>query len=289
MAGHPLAIDVKRRDKILAALRPFGRIPLDGLSVGRAVEDLLKVLPKGVPYSAVFRSINSLIGSVADPQVLKDVAWSMAVNVKQLKKNEVVWPPAIPTHPTTVSLQVLAAKRLPMRVKAQGQGFPIKYRMKIVSGPGSPLTVDTRFSSRFVSYLACRPQGFGFSRPPRGNRPATGRPYQHYSTLVGMLLKADISVDSEGKTKIENFRCTPSFIEYNRALIEMRWRSTFDCPFGFAHPCHQCSKGQESCKVATHPKDHKIKMCPQCMENEEFDAYWVEPVCMKCSLKPRKE
>jgi hypothetical protein len=104
-----------------------------------------------------------------------------------------------------------------------------------------------------TAYFAVRPGGLGFVR--RTGDPG-GRPYQHYSTLVGMRFGCGLSVDPKtGRHTLSALRCPAGARAHNRALTEMRWRATFSCPFAFAHPCHACPKGQTSCPAACRPLD----------------------------------
>lgn len=290
MSAHPLASVAVRRDRIVAAVTAAYRPPVDGPVLASIVDAVIEVLPKGVRYSAVYKSLGYLLGTETPNQkTLRESAWSLAANSTSLKADDPVWPPRIPRTPAVVTMQFVAAARLPERGKLSS-GFPIRYRLRVLQGPGTTLEIDTRLSSRFVSYLSCKPEGLGFLRPVRGNRlPGKERPYQHYETLVGMLVRADLSVDEDGKTKIDNLRCSSSMVAYNRSLTEMRWRATFQCPFNYEHPCHQCPKGQSTCRIATHPVDYVNRLCPQCLENSEFDPYWGDSVCRKCALKPKRK
>jgi len=209
-------------------------------------------------------------------------------NLPALKEGVLPYPPRVTGDPHRVTIQVLACRRLPDRKGPARDAFTILYRGRIVQGFGCPLEIDWHWSSKYVAFRASRPDGFGFKRP-KFNKPQTGRPYQQYSTLVGMRFAADLSVTADGKKVLDDVRCGQSLQEYNRALTEMRYRSTFDCPMEYTHPCHHCHKGQESCPAACHPQDYVTKVCSACGQESEHDEYWGFGVCTRCMASGKRQ
>lgn len=290
MAAHPLSAIVKRRDRVLQVLDREFVSGVNADTLRPAMESLMVILPNTVRYDAVYRTLLAVAGPPPDDDLKRRLAWALSADLPSLKAGLTVWPAEIPIQPTTVTVQVRGAKRLPEFRQSNTGGFPILYRMRIMIGRGATCDFDAKLSSRFVQYLASRPDGLGFARPPRADKVATtrGHLYQHYEAIVGMFMRLDISLDETGKTKLENFRSAGSLLAYNRALTEMRWRSVFVCPFNYTHPCHGCPKGLESCPAATHQKDHVMKLCPNCMKDAEFDLFWEDGVCRRCAAAPRK-
>lgn len=283
---HPFEKTAKRRDRVLQVLGREFISTADAEAIRRAVEGILPVLPKSCRYDAIYRSLLPLLGARPDFSLLRRVAGAMAGDLASLRRGRPVWPPHIDPEAHTVTVQVLAARRVAEFRPGRSLGFPVLYRLRIVKGVGVGAEVDIRLSSRFIQYLAIRPNGLGFARPPRGDKLPKYRAYQHFETMVGMLVRLELSME-EGKPKVDNLRCTGALLAYNRALTEMRWRSTFPCPFRYDHACHQCPKGQESCPAATHPVDYQNRMCPSCLETEEFDPFWGDGICRRCAQKPK--
>lgn len=294
--AHPLAQIIGRRDRVLAAVTGANPPPTwDGPAISNVAAAVLGVLPPKVQYSAVYRSFLPLIGTSPDRQLLRRVAHAIAGDVETLRADKPVWPLALPTSPTEVTFQVVAARRLPppKNVPAGVSGFQIRYRVRVVAGPGCPLEADTVWSSKYVRYVACHPDGLGFQARARPGVQAKGRPYQHYATLVGMIARADLSRPEAAKVKLDNVRCSDSLRDYNRALTEMRWRSTFACPGSFTHPCHDCDRGQDACPAACHPQTlTHLTACPACGRSALTDPYWASGVCTRCDAdgkRPRRE
>jgi hypothetical protein len=279
-----------RREKLLAAASRCvdGDEVVDGPALGRMTDAVTKLLPAECTYDAVYKSLSPLLGAVINPTKLRDAAWAVAANVPMLKKGEAPYPPRITTTPSVVTLQVLAARRAPeIKNAGKADAFSVLFRGRVVRGFGCPLVVEWRWSSKFVAYRASRPDGFGFSRP-KYNKPSTGRPYQHYSTLVGMRFTAELSAAADGRRVVENVRCGSGLRAHNQALTEMRHRTTFACPFDFTHPCHHCPKGQASCPAACHPQDIVVRACAFCGRQAEHDDYWGTGVCVRCSDSGRR-
>lgn len=279
-----------RREKLLAAASRCvdrGEV-VDGPTLGRMTDAVTKLLPVDCTYDSVFKSLSPFLGAVIDPVKLRDAAWAMAANVPMLKAGEAPYPPRITTTPSAVTIQVLATRKAPEPKHApKTDALNVLFRGRVVRGFGCPLVIEWRWSSKFVSFRAARPDGFGFARP-RYNKPATGRPYQHFSTLVGMRFSADLSVSADGKKVVDSVRCGAGLRAHNQALTEMRYRTTFACPFEYTHPCHHCPKGQTSCPAACRPQDLVVRVCAACGREAEHDDYWDTGVCVRCAGDGRR-
>lgn len=278
-----------RRDKLLAAAVSCidAQEVVDGPALGRMTDAVVKLLPPECTYDTVFKSLSPFMGSKPDLSALKRAAWAIAANLPLIKSGVAPYPPRITSDPHKVTIQVLACRRLPDKKGQHQDAFTILYRGRIISGFGCPLEIEWHWSSKFVAFRASHPGGFGFKKP-KYNKPQIGRPYQQYSTLVGMRFTTDLSVTNDGKKILDDVRCGQSLQEYNRALTEMRHRTTFDCPMAYTHPCHHCHKGQESCSAACHPKDYETKICAVCGQEEEHDAFWGLGVCNRCAAAGKR-
>lgn len=280
-----------RRERILAAVfqcTDRGE-KVDGAAVGRMADATTKLLPDGCEYDAVYRSFTPLLGSEPTRDTLKNVAWALAANIDLLKNGTPPFPAKIPSVPTRATIQVLAARRLPQRKSGPKKpGFPVSYRGRVIAGPGCPLVIEWTWSSSYVAFISSRPSpfGLGFSRQKYG-KPQTGRPYQHFTTLVGMRFSPLVSV-ADGRVKLDEVKCGSGLRDHNRALTEMRFRSTFACPFEFTHPCHHCPKGQSSCSAACHPIDYVTKVCAACNREADHDEFWKLGVCTRCAGDGRR-
>lgn len=296
MSAHPLAAVAARRGRVLAAVGPHVAGPVDGGAAGRAAQAAVRVLPSGCQYGAVYRSLLPLIGTTPDAAVVRRLAWAIAADSASLRAGRPVWPAAVPRDPAPAVLQILATRRLPDfagRPDPAG-GFRVRCRLRISVGRGAPAEFDVVWGSRYIHYLAVHPTGLGFARPPRGagrgdDRPVVGRPYQHYETLVGMLVRASVRTDADARPAVDAVRCPPGLAAFNRALTEMRWRATFACPFGYTHPCHACPKGQPSCPAACRPLDLVTGPCRGCgRADAEADPYWAAGVCRRCDAAGKR-
>ena len=239
---------------------------------------VIKLLPKGCKYDVIYKSIISFVGHNMTIDQLKQWCWTLAGNVKLLRQGKSPYPAKIPSDPVSVVIQFTASKKLTSQTGEVG----VKYRAKILVGPGCSTDIEFKWSERLVRYFASHPKGLGFSPPSK-----KGRVYQHSSTLVGMRCVVDLFNGSDGKLHVTKPRCTGSLRKYNQNLTEMRWRSNFNCPFNYSHPCHNCYRGQESCPASCKPKDLESKYCYLCKQNSMFDPAWLTLVCMKCSSKPK--
>lgn len=282
--SHPLAAVAKRRDRVAAAVT--GAIGPRGFDPARAAEAALAHLPPGVDYSAVYRSLLPL-GTSPSPATIREAAWAIAADLGSLRAKTPVYPPSVPAAATPVFVQFMAARRV--YSKRSDDETKTRYRVRVVQGRAAPISFDVVWADRLIRYRAIHPTGLGFSRPPRGERPAKvgAFMYQHPDTLVGMLAKADLLADpKEGRPKLDNVRGTPSIRAYNMALTAMRARQTFTCPFSFpfpAHPCHRCPKGQTSCPAAVRPSDLVVAACSTCRVSDGLaDPAWTGNPCVKC-------
>lgn len=288
----------KRRGLLIAALGVWASRAPTGDELGALAGQLLRLLPEDIPLSAVYRSLAAAAaihpGRALSQIELRDLAWALAGDTKGLKAGRAVYPPEISAEASDALVQVLACRRLPPGRGEEPDGFRVRYRGRVLAGRGTPAVFEWVWSSKFVSFLARRPDGLGFA--PRGK---AGRPYQHHSTLVGMRFKASLyreagrfAATGSGRVRLESIRCPGSLRAFNQALTEMRLRTTFACPFGYSHACHTCPKGQKtpsgdpSCPAACRPTDLETKPCPACQRPDaEFDPAWPSTVCAHCQAK----
>ena len=275
----------KRRDRLFDSLRTvIGHDIFDGNGIGRLAEAVMKVLPTGCQYDAVYQSFTPLIGMPPNDKTIRDLCWALAGNIKLLRAGTAIKLGKIPATPTSVIGQFLASRKMPS--KADRAGFPIRYRILILSGPGTATRFECTLSSRYIAYFATRPDGLGFA----GRRHAAnkhGRHYHHFSTLVGMRVILSIRAHEHG-IAICGLRCSSSLRAYNQNLTEMRWRNGFTCPFDYDHHCHQCPKGQNSCPASCHSVDYVTQVCPVCHTESLYDPAWSSSVCIRCGSLGRR-
>jgi len=284
--NNPFASTAKRRDRVFKEisdeLRFTAKVIWDANLVSQVVARLLKVLPKGCRYDAVHRSLATLLGTAVRDDVNRQLAWAVAANYKTLRSGGLVWPPTLPGEKTRVTLTVTAARKLPRRsTDKPGPGFRVQYRLRVVEGPYAPRELDVVWSSRLVRYLALKTGGLGFTSAMLDARRPGAKLYQHWSTLVGMFLHADLSA-ADGRPKLDDPRCSSRLQEFNRGLTDMRWRVGYVCPFEYAHPCHECEKGQDACPAACRPVTLRTEYCPACRRDVRFDPAWAGGVCTSC-------
>jgi hypothetical protein len=267
-----------RRDRAFNAVWLYlsGIDRVDANSVARTAEIVLSEFPVRCRYDAVFRTLSVLIGTTPDHTVIRDLLWAAASNIDILRRGDPIVAHRISTDPTDVTIQVLAAIRL-----QKSREPAARFRGRIIAGPGCPARIEWNWSLRFVAYIASRPDGLGFSRPTHNYKPSTGHRYQHFSTLVGMRFIAAVGI-LDGRIKVTTVRCPGGLRSHNETLTAMRWRDNFVCPFAFAHPCHVCPKGQNSCPAACHPLDLIDRLCSVCAEPYAADPSWETQSCPKC-------
>jgi hypothetical protein len=268
-----------RRDRLVAAFSSAlaNEEALDPGAVPRVTAALVGALPRGVAYGAVFRTVSALAGPRPDAATVRAWSWALAANLPALRAGEPVTPGRfVPDRRVTV--QVTAGRRLNRRPGAEPAA---RYRGRVVVGPGTPADVEWTWSLRFVGFFAARPGGLGFERRGTAERP-NPHPYEHYSTLMGMRFTAEIDTAS-GRPRLEDCACPGGLCKQNRRLIAMRRRRGWVCPFQYAHPCHQCPKGQASCPAAVRRADLVRAVCSRCAADFTYDPAWPPPTCSNCT------
>jgi len=277
---------VKRRNRLIDILKSSAGCDfLSGDSINAAAEAAITVLPKGCKYDAVYRSLLPLLAKHADDDVRK-VCWSLAADVESLRAGLPVAPGRLPNEPTELVVQVVANRRMPSK-RASNGNFPVLFRVQSMVGFGAPHRFDFVCSSKFLSYLATQPNGIGYAGRPKFGHAPQGRPYKSFRTYVGMRFAATVLAQDK-RASVTKFRCSGAMREFNRKVMEMRWRQGFTCPFGFTHHCHDCPKGQNSCPAAVRPLDLVDQLCPACTAMAPHDPFWNQNVCVTCASKGRK-
>lgn len=284
-----VAVVLSRRDRLFDAVSSAaGPGVLGGDGVTRAAEAAAAELPKGCQYGAVYRTMSSAVAEDAASPRVRLLCWAMAADVESLRLGEPVRYGYLPPDPVEVVVQVIASDRVVYARDSgnSGGGFPVKYRVKSLVGVGSPYEFDLVWSSKYVSFFATRQDGLGFAGRATTHRPPTGKPYRHYSTLVGMRMVLTAAASDRG-VKVTGSRCPQGLREYNSALTAMRWRDGFDCPFEYDHHCQACPKGQTSCPAACRPMDLVAGPCPGCGKEFDKDPFWGATCCPSCNKSGR--
>jgi len=279
-----------RRDRLFDSIKSATDrgVVLGGAGVARAAEAAATVLPPGCKYSAVYKSLLACIAEKPDSAAVREVCWALAADPPALRADRVVGPGQLPPDEAEVVVQFLAATRVAGRPgAAAASGFLVRYRAQILVGPGAPHVFEFVWSSRFVSLFAGRTDGLGFRGRMRANRPAAGRAYRHYSTLVGMRAVLTVAPGPRG-VEVRGAKCPGGLRGHNQSLTEMRYRNGFRCPFDYEHHCQFCPKGQASCPAAVRPRDLVVRACRACGREAEHDPAWDMTVCVGCRADGRR-
>ena len=272
-----------RRDRLLEAVAAaFASGPAE-TALARAVDTAAVVLPRGTSHSAVYRSLAHLAGRAPPRTDLRDVCWALAADVPALRVDRPVWPPVLRDGAPAL-FQVVAARAAPRR---PGADLRVRLRLKAVAGTGAPAETEVTWASRFLQYAA--QTVFGFCRPPRRpdpNRPAPQGPrYVHYLQVVSCRFRGTPE-ERDGRREIGALACPPAAVQWNRALGDMRARTTCACPFAYTHPCQECRKGRDECPAACRPLTLVDDPCPGCGRVATLDKAWGG-LCRTCE-DPRR-
>lgn len=272
-----------RRDRLFDAVASSaGPGVLGGDGVARAADAAAGELPRSCRYDAVYRTLLPAVSQDAASPVVRDLCWALAANISRLRDGQSVAPGVFDPGESKVVVQFVAAARTFSRRTDGSPGFPVRYRARVLVGPGAPATLEVTWSSRFVAYFATQPRGLGFAR-----RDKPGRHYLHYSTLVGMRAVSVVAPGARGP-RITKSSCPAGLRKFNRAVTEMRYRAGFECPFGYDHHCHVCPKGQSSCPAAVRQLDLVEQVCTVCHSPSAHDVAWSSRVCVNCRATGRR-
>lgn len=280
---EPLKNVNRRRDQIEAAILSVTAsldydANIDGPALSQITSKVLEELPPKCRYDTLHRTLTVLLDTKPKPTDIRVLAAAIAANAPQLRTQNPIVPGRIPIVPTRVLIQVTASRKRPTFNKDAADAA--QYRGRILIGPGAPTEIEWAWSLKFVGYYASHPDGFGFDRL---NKP-TGRPYRHFSSLVGMRFTVNVCREAD-RVKVGDVKCAGTHRVRNQALTAMRNRKDFACPFAFEHACHLCPKGQVSCPAAHRHDDLETVTCNTCSEPFTVDPAWPTPTCDACRFK----
>ena len=242
--------------------------PLSGEEFERLVEAVKTKLPK-ISRQALFESMAYMAGEVVTFESIRDMAWRLAGNQRQLKaglpvpawtrQQEMEWMPLqiVESHPRRNHREAIGAE----------------YTFRVMAGTACPLRVKKFWTRKQCQFFSTT---LGFSKP-------WGRhPFKDMSEFIGMrlygLFDPELCLGSPHFDKIS----VPSSCEtHNKSLMQMRARVGFDCPEGFKHPCRQCPIGYQECPAGCHPRSYERRRCDNCNEVKWFDPAHDQE-CVEC-------
>lgn len=244
------------------------------------VSDVQKLLPKGIPTSAVRSSLLYMAGREITDEFLEGLAWRLSGNIHRLKEAKPVLPWSCQRSKEWMPCQITRFSAGTNRHGTAG-GF---FRARVLAGSAAGLLVDFFWSRKFISYLSRKV--FSFSKS------GGDRVFRHPAEFVGMrfsgLFDDDIKYD---KPKFKALAATTGLATWNKSLILKRQRtraSKFSCPFSYSHPCWRCPKGQVACPVACHKLTYVKQHCPACGDFAMFDPESRLKVCVNCAQGGKK-
>lgn len=265
-----------RRDRVAAVMREAAGAVFDQTRLGAVADAVAAALPARCDPAAVFRSIAHLGGQPTTSPAVRLAAWAMAGRVEDLRAGRPAVPDDWPQEAARVPVQVVDACKRPSRSGAPRYGLVLR----VLAGPGTPGTLTVWWSQKFAWYFAGREVGglgFTIKRP---NARLT-----HPNQLVGCRMYASVKVGQLGP-EAGAYECPPAMLAHNTALIEMRARRGFACPFQFDHHCHACPKGAADCPAAVRRLPLvAIKICPECDAPGFADPAWPGACCVACQEK----
>lgn len=251
-----------------------------GKSFDRLVSLILEVLPDNVVAPTIRDSVSHLLGTHIDENVLDEVCWRIAGNVKRLRQRHPVPPWKIQRIPEWVPVQITACKR----EKTTKGNMGALFQFRALAGTSASRTMDKFWSLKFCRYIA---PDLGFSKFQR-QRPMVF-PYTAPEQLVGLRLSVQVTPELSGTSPgFTLIGYSPSFTSFNKNTLGCRFRTIkeFKCVMDLTPeelPCHHCPVGFTKCRAGTHRNDWVKQECPKCKEEEAFfDVDRKSDVCVDC-------
>lgn len=266
----------KLRKKILEDLDVIGFLDATpaGMDFDEFVGLLHRLLPKRIPRETIYDSCMALVGEKLTKQVLDDLAWRLAGNVRRLRNGHPVLPWDGQMDLEWVPVQVLEVGIAASRRGKVGGSF----LLKVLAGQSCPNEFHTFWTKKFCHTFA---RNLGFSRWNSGPHPL-----DDVRQMVNFRFYASI-VPETSVLKLEQITESSSFRDWNANYLQRRKRTTgkFDCPrdFHLELRCHHCFVGQDECAVSLHPTTYFKWDCPECCQEKWFEDE-RDTICVDCKI-----
>lgn len=238
-----------------------------------------------VPYDKLVDSLRYLAGRILTQDLAEEAAHRIAGNMPRLRRGLKVIPWNIQRFFEWVPVQIMGSRKARNSKREMGAMLTLK----ILAGTPCPMTILQWWSNRRCRYLS---REFGFSRRPgkRALHPPKF-PYSDPAQLVQMRFLGLVDpTKSDREPVITEIELTPSLSEWNRGVINRRFRVDFECPLDLpvSFGCHHCTMGygaenKPSCAAACHRFSYDERLCPVCNDAE---ALWDQEIpanmCVNC-------
>jgi hypothetical protein len=240
--------------------------PLGGEAFSQLVDVLSRLLP-GAKRDAVRDSLQDLSGVPITREVVEKLIWRLVGGLNLLRKGVPALPWSRSTSDHWVPVTFVSSRP---GVDPRTKQRAICLQVRILAGPEAGLTTVKWVSSRFCRWLASH---LGFNRKLR---------FELHRDLVLLSAYALLMARDDSELRISKFTVTSSLVTRNHAIIALRARVSFQCPYGFSHACHMCHIGYKHCPVGTHRETFVWKYCAACETENWFDPESPD-VCVRCS------
>lgn len=245
-----------------------------------ALVDLLIIALPGRHYRpTIEESIRYLCGVQLTDEMVRDMCWRLAGNVKRLEERWTVTPWSTQRINEWVPLSIIGCTRY-----RQYDRPGAMFYFRIVAGTSCPLTTHRWWSLPQCKYFAPL---IGFDKPRRHSDQQPDHVMTAPEQFVGLRLYGLIEPRfSEHGPRFETVVFPSAIREWNRTLLRRRLRLTenYVCPKG--HPasfvCHRCPVGYLQCPMATHRENWKRDLCEKCQEENWFDPGQNQRFCVDC-------
>jgi len=241
-----------------------------------ALGQRLDKLIKDVPASVWFETLRSLVGVTLTDAFLRDYSWTLAGNLRLLKKGRPVRAWRKQRSDEWCPVQITNVRKATNRKGEPGAWVTFC----VLAGAPAGQMFDKFWTRKQCKFYA---QALGFSSPYNKGKKAVR--FADVRQLTLMRLYVFFSTEHcADRLTFFHLRVTASFKGFNHKLLAKRKRQGFKCPKGFHHPCHHCAIGYDKCPVATHPKTFIKRKCFRCEKMSVFDPADAESgVCIQCS------
>ncbi len=282
----------KRLDKVAERMRNHWHSEPTGEKFESFVRDLYSCFPWSTRFDAFYASLLPHAGQCMTPAHIRNIAWRLAGNLKQLKAGQPVSPWLQQNKLEWVPIVLVRA--VPARSGKGTLGYLYTYR--VLAGSPAGKQFEIFWTVRFVKNMA---RSLGFRK--RRKSPFI---FTDGIELVQMKLYIllDPTMSRDTQPGAWHFMVTPSFLTANRRILKRRFRIT-PCPIDkplIEWPCHQCpigylpdnrkgAKVPRGCYASCHPMTYADKTCPRCKSADvAFDPLGKGVICVECENNERR-